>query len=98
MQNLVQGDSGFHWRVNLAAIRNSLGEIGGFPEYSAQHSFSGPTLFLGGTDSEYIKSQHHEKIDRLFPAARIEQIANAGHWLHADQPEKVQQSILHFLE
>ncbi len=98
LQNLVQGDTGFRWRINLPGIRDSLADIGGFPAYSNQRSFDHHALFLGGADSNYILPEHHEKILSYFPGARLENIANAGHWLHADQPEQVNQSMYNFLQ
>ena len=98
LQNLVQGDTGLNWRINLPGIRDSLADIGGFPAYSSEHCFHGPSLFLGGADSNYILPEHHEKILEYFPGARLESIANAGHWLHADQPEQVYQAMFDFLQ
>ena len=97
LQNLVQGPEGFYWRINLPAIQDSLGDIGGFPEYSTQQAFSGPALFLAGADSNYIQPVYHEKIHAYFPDADIQSVENAGHWLHADQPGPVYQAISQFL-
>ena len=33
----------------------------------------------------------------MFPAARLETIKDAGHWLHADQPEQFNKSVIDFL-
>ena len=34
----------------------------------------------------------------LFPRTRLVTIKNAGHWLHADQPEAVSQALGMFLD
>jgi pimeloyl-ACP methyl ester carboxylesterase len=33
----------------------------------------------------------------LFPAARIETVAGAGHWVHADAPEAVAALVADFM-
>ena len=46
-----------------------------------------PTLFLRGASSDYVGASQIEVIERHFSAAQIATIANAGHWLHAEQPD-----------
>ena len=40
------------WRVNLSSIGENLPQLRSFPTF--QTSFTGPTLFLGGGNSNYI--------------------------------------------
>jgi pimeloyl-ACP methyl ester carboxylesterase len=49
--------------------------------------YPGPTLFLGGERSDYIRAEHRPAITAQFPAAKFVTLKNAGHWLHADNPE-----------
>ena len=49
-------------------------------------AYRGPTLFVSGARSDYIRPEHRETIRALFPAARFVQVKNAGHWVHADNP------------
>jgi pimeloyl-ACP methyl ester carboxylesterase len=53
---------------------------------------------LKGSNSLYIKETDIPKIAELFPYFKLETIENAGHWLHAEQPEKVYQLVMNFLE
>ena len=48
--------------------------------------YSGPTLFVAGATSNYIKPEHRPIIRSRFPSARFVTLKNAGHWLHADNP------------
>ncbi len=73
------------WKPDLAAIADGLPDILGWPEFDA--TYAGPTLFLGGTASDYILPEHRPLIRALFPRARIAMLKDAGHWLHADNPE-----------
>ena len=96
--NVVNGPHGLAWGVNLDAIARHLDDILDFPDMPPGRSFTGPTLFLAGGRSPYVRPEHHAAILRLFPAARIETIPGAGHWLHADAPEEFLAAVRAFLE
>ena len=84
------------WRLNLAAIADSMPAIEGYaPPPGAR--YDGPTLFLLGETSRYVLPAHHAVIQALFPAARIETIARAGHWLHAENPRDFTAAVVAFL-
>ncbi len=97
LQNLVHNSQGFQWRINLPAIKAALPDISAFPTFTRSSRHSGPTLFLGGDMSDYIKPEYHEEIKSFFPMAEISTIADANHWLHADQPQRVVEKISRFL-
>lgn len=94
LQNLARSDDGFRWRVNLDVLLKQRQTLAGFPD--DEPAWSGPTLFLHGADSDYVLPEHHETILRLFPQADIEAVADAGHWLHVDQPEAVAKRLRSF--
>ncbi len=50
-------------------------------------AYRGPTLFVAGAVSDYVRPEHRPAIRALFPAARFVTLKHAGHWLHADNPE-----------
>ena len=52
----------------------------------ADARYTGPTLFIAGAASDYIRPEHRPMIRSLFPSARFVTLKNAGHWLHADNP------------
>jgi len=86
LQNLVFADPPY-WRIGLAHIADSMDDIEGWPADADALSYPGPCQFIAGARSNYILPEHGPVIDRLFPASQIVSIPNAGHWLHADQPE-----------
>ncbi|XP_054857599.1 protein ABHD11-like [Eublepharis macularius] len=96
LTNLVSSEGKFMWRVNLEAVSNHLNEILSFPDF--QKPYSGPALFLGGSKSEYISSNDYPEIERLFPEAEIQYVPDAGHWVHADQPQQFLTAVCNFLE
>ena len=72
------------WRLNLEVLERDMDLITGFPEIGGQ--FDGPTLFLSGKNSDYVRPEHRARIKALFPKARFAKIPGAGHWLHAERP------------
>lgn len=95
LQNLVRDKHGFCWRANLAVLRNQRRTMTGFP--TDADPWPGPALFLYGAESDYVKPEYHDAIYKLFPAAKIEEVSNAGHWLHADRPQAIADRLLTFL-
>lgn len=53
LTNLVEQNGHYAWRVNLEAISASLDHIMSFPSFN--NTYEGPTLFLGGASSAYIR-------------------------------------------
>ncbi len=88
LKNLIRDKNGFRWRLNLSVLGNNLKEIsGGFAPLKFNPVTSFPVMFMRGSKSDYITSKGEKAIRQLFPFAKIENIENAGHWLHAEQPE-----------
>jgi len=96
-QNVVTEPAGLRWSVNLDAIERNGESIVGFPEIPPGVTFTKPTLFIAGGRSEYLRPEHAGTIERLFPTATIETIANAGHWVHAEAPEPFLDAVNRFL-
>lgn len=96
-QNVVTEPTGLRWSVNLDAIERNGESIVGFPDIPPGTSFAKPTLFIAGGRSEYLRPEHRDAITRLFPAAMIETIANAGHWVHAEAPGPFLDVVSRFL-
>nr|MDP9196062.1 alpha/beta fold hydrolase [Pseudomonadota bacterium] len=97
LQNLVQKDGQWAWRVNLLVLEKAMDQLSGFPDTAALSPFPGPTLFISGQNSDYIRPEHHALIRRLFPRAVLEEIPDAGHWVHADQPAAFTAAVRKFL-
>jgi esterase len=87
--------AGKKWKLNLDVLDAEMPKIIGFPEVSG--SFCDPTLFLSGSDSDYVQRDHRDDIKALFPAARFAKIPGAGHWLHAQKPREFEAALRAFL-
>lgn len=88
-------DNSFGWRMNLAAIERNIEEVG--RETTSDTPFNKPTLFIKGANSRYIQEKDTDAIQQFFPQAQIETIADAGHWVHAEAPEKFYQLVVNFI-
>ncbi len=84
------------WLLNLSALRGDMGAIIGWPDPAGQ--FDGPTLFLTGAESDYVRPEHRAVIKPYFPAARFAKIPGAGHWLHAEKPREFEAAVRAFLD
>ncbi len=102
MKNLQRThDNQFVWRINVSSLLMNLDRImEGIDRRSAYskqvHGF--PVIFLKGADSDYLLPSDYDDIKKLFPSAEIIEIKNAGHWLHADQPEATTNSFMKLLD
>ena len=83
------------WKLNLDVLGRDMDAIVGWPDTPGQ--FDGPTLFLRGGRSAYVPDSAEPAIRAAFPQVRIETIAEAGHWLHAEQPRAVEAAVRAFL-
>jgi pimeloyl-ACP methyl ester carboxylesterase len=86
LQNLVFAEKPY-WRTGLAHIADAMRDIEGWPADATALSYAGPACFIAGALSTYILPDHRPVIDGMFPASQIVSLPNAGHWLHADQPD-----------
>ncbi|MHC1776739.1 MAG: alpha/beta fold hydrolase [Lentimicrobium sp.] len=74
----------FDWRLNLPAISSNMDYI--FEGVETNGTYNGPTLFIKGGKSDYIIVDDFPMIYKKFPAAKIQTIEGASHWVHADSP------------
>ena len=84
------------WLLNLDVLEREMDAIIGFPDLAGR--FEGPALFLTGAASDYVGADRHDLCRSLFPQARFEEIAGAGHWLHADAPRETEAAVRAFLD
>lgn len=84
------------WRLNLDVLGAEMDKILSFPQIDGQ--FDGPSLFLSGSLSDYVQSEHAETIKSLFPKAKMVKLRDAGHWLHAEKPREFEAATRYFLD
>ena len=96
MTNLICKEGQSQWRIGLEQIAPGLPELLNY--LNPENTFSEPTLFLGGANSYYIKTEYHKQIRILFPESSVKMLKNCGHWLHVEQPESFQKTVPVFLQ
>jgi len=70
LQNLVSHKQRLHWRINLPALSAAMDDLLEFPQPPPGTCYEGPTLFLRGEKSDYIRDEHRAMIQRYFPRSR----------------------------
>ncbi|XP_033227265.1 protein ABHD11 [Belonocnema kinseyi] len=98
LMNLVEAETGIYkWRVNLPVLEQNFAKnIAVFPN-SEKKVYLGPTLFIGGEESDYLKKEDHERINKLFPTAKFQYVPEAGHWVHVDKPAEFLSTVTEFI-
>ncbi|MFI5171276.1 MAG: alpha/beta fold hydrolase [Chitinophagales bacterium] len=97
LKGLTRNANGsYDWKFNLKALSENYDEEILGPVVSDK-SFQGKTLFIRGENSDYILNDDWDVIQKLFPNSRLITIKNAGHWVHADQPEALIKTVELFL-
>jgi len=92
----------YEWRLNVPVLYDNLDEIISgvnahwFDDRVPIYNY--PVLFIKGATSNYILPEDYTSIRRIYPDAEIVEIPNAGHWLHAEQPQLFMEAIWSFLK
>lgn len=84
------------FRFNLDVLydfsKNSISN-----EFKTPIGFNGPCLLLHGELSNYVNDKDYELIHYHYSNATIIKVPNAGHWLHADNPDFFLEKTINFL-
>ncbi|WP_111411895.1 alpha/beta fold hydrolase [Billgrantia lactosivorans] len=95
--NLERGDNGaLRLRIGLDQIEAGYRDIMQAP--AGEGAFEGPTLVLRGGKSHYVPDSALPNLREVLPNARLVTLEEAGHWLHAEQPEAFQSAVEEFLD
>ena len=97
LKSLARDPGGaFRWKLNLRDLFANYGRLS--EALAGNRVFRGPALFLRGGKSEYLPESDWGLVRSLFPGARLETVAGAGHWVHAEAPEPFLKNVLEFLD
>jgi pimeloyl-ACP methyl ester carboxylesterase len=96
LKNVVRGSSGgFQWKIGLAEIKQNYPRL--TEAVTGERPFRNPVLFLRGEKSDVLLESDFASIQHLFPRARLQTIAGAGHLVHIENPDAFMQAVLEFL-
>jgi len=88
-------ESGFKWKLNLKTLNDQIESIG--TETLPDQEVKIPVLFIRGINSHYVSDDDIMEIRSHFSNSVVKSIGNAGHWVHAEQPEAFLKTVLDFL-
>lgn len=95
LKNLYRNEKKeFCWRFNIDVL---LDKVSNIQEADFIKGFCDvPTIFIRGGNSNYITTQDELIINKHFSDYSIATIEGAGHWLHAENPEKFYNEVMGF--
>ena len=98
-KNITRDHQGhFSWRFNLEVLERYLQHLYiGLEELSIHAPSPVPALFITGGDSPYYLPSYDQERRFFFPDSTLRTIADAGHWVHSEQPERFLHELLSFL-
>ncbi len=92
--NLERDDAGcWRWTINLPVITQALPVLEKNP-LADDDRFAGPTLVIAGGKSRYVQAGDLAAIERHFPAAAVEFIAESGHNPHMETRAALVERVL----
>jgi esterase len=87
-------DQSYEWKANVKLLHEKYKEV------SAEIKFDTPcevpTLFIKGSNSNYITDDDRSDIEAVFNHSQIIEIEGAGHWVHAEKPVELLGEVTHF--
>lgn len=96
LKNLSRNkEGGYAWKMNLQLLIKSYANI--LDEVKPEHVVEVPSLFVRGSNSDYVSDSDFQDILTMFPHATFDTIEGAGHWVHADKPNELFEKIIHFI-
>ena len=91
LKNIHRSKAGiFEWKMNVPILKEAIWSIvndvneSWFADRIPITAY--PVTFIRGLKSDYISDNDIAPILSIYPGARIVDIPDAGHWLHAEQP------------
>lgn len=101
MKNLERTeDNKYRWTLNLDVLLRELDNIMDGMGHEcfdpARPLNDKPVLFVRGEKSPYLQDTDMGFIRQIFPTAKLETIPDAGHWLHAENPDVFVEVVRNF--
>jgi pimeloyl-ACP methyl ester carboxylesterase len=84
----------YEWKMNLSEIVKNYDKI--LANIDTTDVFEGETIFIRGEQSNYILDSDVPTLKQFFPNSTLQTIANAGHWVHAEQPKALLEEVMKF--
>ena len=96
LKNLKRNGECFDWRPNVKLLINSIVKISSRIELN--RPIKNKVLFIKGGNSNYITKDDIKELSESFLLYKINEIPNSGHWVHAEKPNELINSIKSFFK
>lgn len=96
LKNLGRDSNGFYWKPNVTILKKVYRNL--MDSRLPDIEYNGITTFIKGGESNYIEVEELDSFRKYFPQSQIIVIPGAGHWVHADQPERFLQIVERILD
>nr|CDS33502.1 abhydrolase domain containing protein 11 [Hymenolepis microstoma] len=99
LTNLCETNGEPGWSVNIQILHKNLRELVGFP-YSQDDnsvSYKDSALFISGEKSAFLQPDQMPYVFHFFPNAKRTEIPGAGHFVNADAPTVLTDTITDFI-
>lgn len=92
-QKQEDGSSKYAWRFNLDVLDADIDEMG----MEISEGSEVETLFIYGTQSDYVLEEDKQEIKSHFPNADFKSL-ETGHWVHAQDPKGFIAAVKSFID
>lgn len=97
--NLEEKPNGqFDWKFSKEAIIDSVKQGRSEDLWPLIDHISVPTLYIRGQNSKDLQKSVYERVLKQNKLITGVEVSDAGHWIHADQPERFTQELEAFLD
>jgi len=83
MTNLVSGEFGYKWQINLEVLHASL-QVLRQNSLKGDQSFNGQTLLIVGGKSDFVEDEDLKDMRDYFTSMKVVKLPNAGHNVHVE--------------
>lgn len=95
LKNIQRQESGYTWKMNLSSLVKNYHDIIG--PVSLGDAFDRPVLVVSGGASDYVQQEDREHFEAHYENVTFHEIANAGHWIHAENPQEFFEVVSDFM-
>ncbi len=83
MTNLVSGEFGYKWQINLEVLHASL-QVLRQNSLQGGQSYNGQSLLIVGGKSDFVKDDDLTEMREYFPGLKVTKLPKAGHNVHVE--------------
>ncbi len=97
LKNLYWKEKGkLAFRMNFPVIKKNYDLV--TRALPSSTTYTGPTLFIKGENSDYILHSDRDMLNTHFPKSQLLVIKDSDHWVHAEKPKEFFEGVIAFLK